>query len=919
MPARSSDLISPPPFGPSAKGDQAPERGAAGKPGKRQNGTKNGASKASSGRNSSKSVSSRVNSAGVEKSASPPPVAPDSVHQQMNNSILPPITGRDVMALIFVFLLLPQGISCLLLLGYILSGTFRGSAARLIAKASEVIEEKNSRSSVPRVHHVPVLSPERQKRWSYSKEVMVEFLQLFSINSVVMLVLHYTMPQSWPHYLSVLAKSIVASRLVGTYTVGTTTYISVVSGGQQTTTTTTSSSANNNSPFASNTGAQLPNGGALDRPKYSKSSFINSLLGFASVTATDYLIRHWIQHLNVPHLVSDLARFYRGVWHFGVSSESAHASEYLKAFFTKSPFIVTYNYLSRRKDRYYNLGMKKCSGTNLTAFDKFIIYIALRFTNMDDSSVNTLTQVLQEVGTVINYAYLVLCIHVTSLTISPFLQKFFISRDYSRNLDHLSSLTPKIPLYGDRKKPLANPLLSSDSMMVVNVDQPQSFAKPSNSPFVITIDEDIASSETNWAIREDDEIRASNFEVFCLVPPASKAATVSNKTQQNRTLVDRKRTNSGATPNQSTTVVERYFTTAIQPMWSWIAAIKIFFDNAACFNGKPTIKKDCGGEFLEERHAIYNVSVCEIGDTEIICEVNPCSLSASDSFSVFVNSISWYLVKTLTSKNSPRLLLKIEGLQPLCQYEIAFARKDGTCFGSVKVSTTGQTTESGFLDKSVNISPLHTLQGCLLATAESLNELKLRHKKQKKDENKKITDLKKQVESMKAKVEKLHSRAPVEGRGYGKLKGLQYSVMQLENEVQDLQKQLDDTREKNESVNYDLRSEERAMLEQIRTLEAFIEDHEFNTSQLKNDIRAVETERNNVTMKHRKLESKISSRREEIYRLQTEIKSMRKSVLGRYQRRQKRVSERFETILPKVQSASDELAQELNELSSIAQ
>ena len=167
----------------------------------------------------------------------------------------------------------------------------------------------------------------------------------------------------------------------------------------------------------------------------------------------------------------------------------------------------------------------------------------------------------------------------------------------------------------------------------------------------------------------------------------------------------------------------------------------------------------------------------------------------------------------------------------------------------------------------MNISPLHTLQGCLLATAESLNELKLRHKKQKKDENKKITDLKKQVESMKAKVEKLHSRAPVEGRGYGKLKGLQYSVMQLENEVQDLQKQLDDTREKNESVNYDLRLEERAMLEQIRTLEAFIEDHEFNTSQLKNDIRAVETERNNVTMKHRKLESKISSRREEILSL----------------------------------------------------
>lgn len=904
MPARSSDYISPPPFGPSARNDQVHERtAAANKTHSRQQSGKGHASKPL--KLAVKLANPRAQLHALEK----PPLQSHigSAYSSLPNkgSILPPVTGRDVAALIFVFLLVPQGISCLLLLGYIMSGTFRGLAARFLARFSVLVEERLS--SIWGSHSSPShnTSSGRQRHWFYSRAVAGEFLQLFSINSIILLICHYTMPRLWTHYLLVMAKLIVASRLVGTYTVGTTTYVSVVSGGQSTTTTTSTP----NSLLS-----QGATGGVLDKAKYLKSSFVNSLLGFASVTAIDTLIRHWLQHLNVPQLVSDLARFYRGVWHFGLlspSSDSAKTSDYLKAFFTKSPFFVTYNYLSKRKDRYYSLGIKRGNGMRLSILDRLIIHIAVRFFNIDDTSLHSLTLVLQEISTIINYAYLVLCIHVISLTISPFLQKFFIFKDYSKNLDHLSSLTPSIPLSGDRHSSVPSNASLADPMMVVNVDQLQSANTPSQ-PTVVEVDQEIASSAVESPF-SDTNVSAKNFEVFCLVPPTSKVVASGNKPQQNRTIVDRKRANSNALPPPSTTIVDRCFTTSIQPLWSWVAAIKVFFINSNLFNGQSTSRKECGSEFLEMHSDPQLMSIIKLGDREVVLELTDESL-LKDTITVQVNSIPWDFVTKFTQETPTgnRTFIKVEGLQPLCQYEIR-CDADNEALASVTVNTTDHSKEKPYLEQSVHTSSLETLQGSLTSTIDELNELRWNHKKQRKDENKKITDLKKQVDSMRAKVEKANSRVPIEGRGSGKLKGLQYSVIQLEHEVEDLHKQLDSMKESNETVDGDLKMEEQAMLEQIQSLEAFIEDHELSTGQLKNDIRAVENERNNVAVKHRKLQSKVRARKEEISRLNAEIKGMKKAVLGRYQRRQKRVQERFDTILPKVQVAGDELSQELGE------
>lgn len=769
-----------------------------------------------------------------------------------------------------------------------MSGTFRGLAARFLARCSVLVEDRLG-SIIPSFSK----SSSRLRHWCYNRAVAGEFLLLFSINSMVLLFCHSTMPRLWTHYLLVMAKLIVASRLVGTYTVGTATYVSMLSNGQTSTATSTSN------PLLSTTGV-------LDKSRYLKSSLINSLLGFATVTVTDTLFRHWLQHLNVPQLAGDLARFYRGVWHLGLSSsEGASTSDYLKIFFTKSPFIVTYNYLSKRKDRYYSLGVRKGSGVKLSVFDKIIIFVAVRVFNINEDSLQTLTLVLQEISTIIHYTYLVLCIHVISLTISPFLERFFIFKDYSKNLDHLSSLTPSIPLSGDRSSPVPNPQ-HNDSMMVINVDQPK-VAVPAGLT-TLELDPEIAKSDAD--MHPDGTVSARNFEVFCLIPPTQKAVSGCIKAQQNRTFVERRRANSSGGP-PSTTIVDRHFTTSIQPLWSWIAAIKVFFVNSNFFGGKPADRKACSSQFLECPVDHQRMSVCKVGAREVVLELNDSSLISSDHFTVQVNSIHWPFVTTIMNASQSRKFIRVESLKPFSQYEIRCMLEDST-LASVTVSTT-DSREQAFLDHSTRTSPTETLEDCHASAIEELNEIRWNLRKLRKDENKRITDLKKQVDSMKARVDKVHSRAPIEGRGSGKLKGLQYSVIQLENEIEDLNKQLHSLKESSDTVDGDLKAEEQATLDQIRSLEAFIEDHEFSTGQLKNDIRAVENERNNVSVKHKKLESKISSRKEEIARLNAEVKSMKKAVLTRYQRRQKRVQERFDTILPKVEQAIEGLGQELEE------
>lgn len=818
----------------------------------------------------------------------PPPAA----------SILKPMTARDVVALIFVLLMLPQGISCIVLTAYILLGLFKAmagsAAARYLLKFGAAV-----------LYDVPARLPTRIR---YLLAALVgEFLQLCSINSIILLVCHYTLPRACLQYLTVLAKSIIAGRLVGTYATGSTTYVSVVS---------TAPPATAGGPTTTTSVAQSLHSSAKPGLRYSTTSLYNSLLGFVCVCLIDHIINSWLLTLNVNTILADAVELFGNIV-FANDVFSVTPQNVLRILFTKLPFFVSYHYLSSKKGLHH--GEKKYLGKS-NLLSRIAIYVAINYLHLGAKSVHTLSFVLREASVVVNYAYLVLCIHVITLTISPYFKSVMFFRFYSRTLDHLSSLTPDVPYNGFRKNGIIQTLpkdAASNSAVVINVEpsQAQTPGKCITEPVEIVVDEKIAKSSVT-SFDMSAAVSAENYKVFCMVPPTSKSTVSGSHPRQSRTIIDRKRSNSNVTP--STTIMDKYFTVSIQPIWSWLAALKILKMRPKLFAGLPTEYKNNGARFaVPACESQLKLAVSYIDDSKVIFQVLDRSFLdrvIRNNFKVHVNNVEWAFVNLLVDEGTggeATAYLKVYCLTPLHQYEIAFFENDNLV-GQSLVNTIFSEKDA-CLSNSIETDAIPTLHLSLKHTMKSLNEMRSNLKKSKKDENKRIADLRRQIEAFKSKIGKYTNKDLSEGRVSGKLKGLQNSVSQLENEIVEIQQQLDEYEQSAISFEQKYRDEEKALTEQILVLEAFIEKNESKTSKLKTDAKMVEGDKNITEVKHRKMEGKVLARREEIAKLNAELRSMKKTVVAKLQKRQRKIHERFETIIPKISEQAECLTHELDD------
>lgn len=833
----------------------------------------------------------------------PPPPPLQSLFSAISqSSILAPKTNRDVLALLLVLLALPQGVSCLVLMGYIVLGSFRTFAGTTISKYLS-----DSDASVEYE-----LEAKPTVRYNYYRSELVgDVLQLFSINSFILVVCHYTLPSSWIQCLIVLAKSIIASHLVGSYTTGSTTYVSVVSasGGSSTTTTTTYPGALN-----------LIQSGILSLrtdARYYASSMINSLLGFAVVIAINYVLKHWLLMFNLPLVLNDISKFNRKLAN-STGDQSAYHFSYsslVRSMFTQSPFFLSLHSNGTKSGRFM-LDDHLFLGRT-TIISDLVIHVCMNYLNLGETSIKTISVLLREMNVVINYAYLVLCIHVISLTISPFLLRIFILKDYSKTLDHLSALTPDVPYSAFKKNGIvanaARESTSADSATVINLEQAQlqhqMALKGHSEPLELNLEPAIASSEFSFLFASHS-VSASNFKIFCMAPTTNKSTCFGNKTNHNRTIIDRKRSNSSVTP--STTIMDRYFTISIQPIWSWLAAMKVLCLSPILFSGQPTAQKSNGQKFTNKSvQPSLSFAIASIDESSVVFEVldqDEFEKVLLDGFSVSVNTIHWPHVKLLVDENSRKVFLCIYGLTPLYQYEIELSSQ-GYMVSHHLVNTTSSGKPSQ-ISCSLESSPLQTLQSSLKHTIESLNSIKSTFKKIKKDEHKRVTDLKKQIESLRAKIEKYGNREAKEGRVSGKLKGLQNSVTQLENEIEEMQQQVKELDLTSGDVQNNYKEEEESFIKQIAKLDAMIGEDEREGARMKNDVKLVQNERNLIEAKKKKSVAKMDGREEEIGRLNLEIKSMKKAMIGKIQRRQRRVNDRFDTILPKIVDAIEGMKKE---------
>lgn len=787
-----------------------------------------------------------------------------------DSAILTPRTGRDIVALVFLLLMVPQGLSCLVLAAYILLSTFKAMAGKTVARYLVPTQEYDYDAA-----ERPLL----RDRF-YRSELVGDMLQLFSINLFILLVCHYTMPKPWLQNLVVLAKSIVASRLVGTYTTGSTTYVNVVASTSTTTTSTTTS------------------GQTRSEAKYLANQFLNSLLGFVAVLLLNNLVGNFLLRLNLSQIVSDLVRFYT----------NAAAGD---VTYTTLLRVVRSLAILLPKSGPYTVDGPRMFKSNLVS--KFLLHILINHLGLGNRSIQTLALVLREFSVVVNYAYLVLCIHVISLTVSPFLNRIVLFKDYSRTLDHLAALTPHVP-YGRPKGAPTVP--ENDSVVLLNVDHLQLFQLLQIAPLVLNVDSAVSRSPFSARVTP---VVASNFNVFCMVP-TTRAAQLGSKTSHSRTIVDRKRSNSNATP--STTIMDKYFSVSVQPLWSWLAAIKVLAVSPALFGGAPTKVKNNGTPFVTPaRESRLALAVAHVGTSRVVLEILDRDYLDIKCVGVCVNGIEWRHVSVLVgereeeekneqkkasdaiSADSP-LYLSIHGLAPLSQYEVDVYTGHDLVSHHVVCTTDG----SRCMSQSTSDTPVESLQHSLKYTVESLEWWKTSFKKAKKEESKKNTELRRQIDSLRARIDKVGSKHTTETKTGGKLRGLQNSVIQLEHEIQDLHLKLQRLDQKGDDSHY--KAEELQLSSEIAELEQLIAHHDTSTPKMRNDIRGAAEEKEVIQAKKKKVEDKLEARKDDIMRQSAEIKQLKREIISKLQKRQRRIQDKM-GIIPRVEEATARLDQML--------
>lgn len=835
----------------------------------------------------------------------PPSAKPGHLFPHMHNNptILVPHCGLDTIALIFIFSTLPTWISSIVLGSYILLGSFKSLASKTVAKWLFDFDQS--------VEYSLETSSTRKNKF-YKSELIGLFLQLFSINSFILLIFQYTLPSAWTYYLTIMAKTIVASRLVGTYTTGSTTYVSVVSntpnvGTTITTTTTTTTTSSTNSGTSSS-----PNSPLKADHQYSTNSFLNSLTICATVLALDYFISNVLLSWNATSSTNSLFFLILTL----LRGNSTNLSQTFNVLVRNVFFITPGNSETVKLTLPYGPG--KNSSSNPTPLTKCFLFIMSHLFQLSDTQINSLAQFFKDLRVVSDYAYLVLCIHVISLTIAPFLGKIFILKDYLRTLDQLSALTPDIPFGGLKKSGIVSGVTrdtTSNAVVVINVELTQQNSNSASQDLKVI--EIIPSEYRNCDLKRVDslhDVSAENFKNFCLVPPTNKTSSVGTRTNHSKTIMDRKKTATNSIP--STTIMDKYFTISIQPLWSWLAALRIISLDPVLFAGsKSNLGNSCDTHPRSIAVKELRCSIMLVDESHVVFQAID-SPTNFDDISVTVNGLSWDFIDVFKTASdvdgSDNTFISVFCLSPLSQYKISIFIA-GAFAGSHSVSTRSS-DHSNFLKETVVSSQIDTLTASLSTTVTELNDFKSRVKKAKKDENKRMADLRKQLEMLKSKFDKYQSSESSDARFSSKLKGLQNSVSQLEIEINELEQELRTMESPQSKIDEDYTIQEQELLAQIEDLEKYIAEHEAGTSKMKHDAKAVEGDKAATETKLKKLESKLESKREEIQRLTAEIKSLKKSLIQKIQKKQKNVHERYELIIPQILEAANQLNDQKAEL-----
>lgn len=855
---------------------------------------------------------------------------------------MPLSSVRDITAIIFLLLALPSSLSCLVLALYILSGSSKSWGGKyLINKllSKRLSRDYNCTGPTPSqldnalIHsQTPSLAT---KSASGGSSRFYSTWLIILINSLVVLVVFCTVPKHLSNYIILFAKTVLASEIIGSSSVTSTTVTSIttVTASGVTTTTTTTSTSSSSSPSitnqtsTSNSVSLVGGSGAnpainkkvsvpphqqqlqLQPPSSSHESilrnnkFINASLCFLTVININYFVREWLS-------TSDLA--------LTLSLPLPQRNKLLVLPMNNwwaAPYIKYWSYL-------------------------------------------------------LNYVYLYLSIHVIIINVSPALKKYFVFEDQARTLDSLSIIAPNVPLLKNNHRiPLSFPMNmnSSSALNLATAAAPTINVEPEKekNKIVEVNVEDIWNEDGKYSgfglNNMTSSVVANNFEIFCTSPIGGKAVSSSSSsslfdkaqhhhplnetTSHTTSLLPPKSSGSGANGNSgnavgggrsrsgtlgnSTTIVNKVLTSVVttQPLWSLLAAIKTIVSKPAYFSGKITKYKNNGGKFVTKiNHPSYiSISTVYIDDTKAVFKILDVanvakfvSLGEISSIKIKLNEVDWIHKKFLKTKEDEYFIC-IYGLTPLFQYELEVYKvtepESESCI-LLSHCIFNTISSSGVLNQSPETtSSLLTLQLSLNSTIDKLNQSKSKLKKFKRDENKKHSELKKDIENLRNKISKYNTKQNIESRVSGKLKGLKHSVLQLEGEIEELKKSVEVEEDQLTKTEIRFQSEEAKLKNKINGLTEGNSEFENSINKFKKDLKSLNFEFLQLQSKNERLKMKMDLKLEELNKVQVEIKNTKKNdLMQKSSKRNKRYQERYEVILPNLSQAIAELQRELEEI-----
>jgi chromosome segregation ATPase len=356
-------------------------------------------------------------------------------------------------------------------------------------------------------------------------------------------------------------------------------------------------------------------------------------------------------------------------------------------------------------------------------------------------------------------------------------------------------------------------------------------------------------------------------------------------------------------------------TVVIQPFWSILAACKALLTNANVFKGNSTIHKNNGGKFIhKDIENMVKMATVKINDSQIILRFLDMkefsTLSSASNLKVKLNNIDWSFFKLSQTTNDKAYLI-IYGLTPRFQYEIEVENNDVT-INRLIINTTNN--NSAIVESIAESSTMQTLRTSLLSTRESLFAFKNKFKRFKKEENKKISEVKNTIDNLKSKLSKYNNKPINDNRIFGKLKSLQHSVLQLETEIEQLKLQIDQLSKQEISNENSFNQGEAKYLEEINKLNDIMSQYESRINETKKALKLASNEQVSWKQKHDKLLHKHQTKAEEIKQLNVELKSAKKDITSKFSKRVKKIQENYDVVLLNVITATERLNSEYEAL-----